>query len=137
MCWKLSKSSFFGRIEDCLTLSVKNSLEYFIISLWPSQNIWTLPTDKSMKVMDSLAVRSVQILNTGSSPLVKSFFFGWMPIFKNRKRNKKLKALRIVFYYVQKSCETMKKKSCLKKLKLCEVSGNPKSSIYWRFQKNR
>ena len=34
------------------------------------------PTDKSMKVMDSLAVRSVQILNTGSSPRVKSFFFG-------------------------------------------------------------
>ena len=128
MCWKLSKSSFFGRIEDCLTLSVKNSLEYFIISLWPSQNIWTLPTDKSMKVMDSLAVRSVQILNTGSSPLVKSFFFGWMPIFKNRKRNKKLKALRIVFYY--RRVVKLGKKSCLKKLKLCEVSGNPKCSIH-------
>ena len=88
-----------------LLSSFKNYLGYFVMFLWPSQKIWTLPTDKSMKVMDSLAVRSVQILNTGSSPLVKSFFFGWMPIFKNRKRNKrwdqpsKLKALRIVFYH--------------------------------------
>ena len=29
------------------------------------------------------------------------------------------------------------KKSCLKELKLCEVSENPKSSICWKFQKNR